>query len=761
MVTKKINSEQKLNQIISLPQLNKEYYQNFIQRAKDIQNQMNDKSFRITVVGEFSSGKSTFLNALIGKDILPHSVNETTATVTYIKNVKSNDPLCNKVIVEFFGDKESIVLDMPKDSKGLTEYVTTMAKQLNVVQDVTSVTLHVDFPYTDEPIVFIDTPGLNGVAEGHYERTRYEIQRAHTSIYLLHTRGLSQSNVQMYELLKQYQSSFVFVINAVDTLKEAEGETVDLKIAELRKQLADIGVQNDPTIIGVSSLLALTAKDPAITQLYEGDTNAMTYERRQLLLKKSNFGQVETEIWNRLTNSEKGRLMQKNIEQKVHALIEDIKTEFEEQVEIHQVEIDGKQLQEIELRMQLANQSKDDNFNHLRNFTVARKADIRAMLLERVQKDLTYIYKKMQANVESEIARYMKMQDNPEKYLAKLQEHIEKAIHGEERTLSDEYMRILTVFLTDLYESAVLRIENHYPKISISKKDIQFSIVLEKSNSDNVSALKKIEQTEKMLKQLRNEECSVLEIHSDVEQQYNYARQGVTSLQKNKISLLNQSQREIQSLGRRPDVERSTEYYEDEKGGFFGWAARKTGLGGYDTKSRPVTDDSNRQSWDHKEQQIRDEYRLKENDLMRTINAAQQRLQKCETSALETNTRLTQLERKIESLHADLNSLQREKKEIYDRNKRLYYTRQEKEILYALEQYLMNDLTKFYRQEIEAILNKEIPKVDEGIEKHYVQSYKEYTEKLQRLKKQVVQKATPQQLLEAQKNLQQIAKTLA
>ena len=45
-----------------------------------------EKNFRIAVIGEFSSGKSTFLNALIGKDILKHGRLETTATITEIKN---------------------------------------------------------------------------------------------------------------------------------------------------------------------------------------------------------------------------------------------------------------------------------------------------------------------------------------------------------------------------------------------------------------------------------------------------------------------------------------------------------------------------------------------------------------------------------------------------------------------------------------------------------------------------------------------------
>lgn len=48
---------------------------------------LKDKSFRLAVVGEFSSGKSTFLNAILKKDLLKHGAVETTATLTQIDNI--------------------------------------------------------------------------------------------------------------------------------------------------------------------------------------------------------------------------------------------------------------------------------------------------------------------------------------------------------------------------------------------------------------------------------------------------------------------------------------------------------------------------------------------------------------------------------------------------------------------------------------------------------------------------------------------------
>ncbi|WP_393965999.1 dynamin family protein [Exiguobacterium sp. S22-S28] len=761
MVTKNLEVEKKINKILTLPQLDKEFYQNFIQRAKDLQTQMNDESFRITVVGEFSAGKSTFLNALIGKDILPHSVNETTATVTYIKNIKATDPLCNKVLVEFSKNKDPIIIDMPKDSKGLTEYVTTMAKEFNVVQEVSAVTIHIDFPYTDEPIEFIDTPGLNGVAEGHYERTRYEIQRAHTSIYLLPTRGLSQSNVQMYELLKQYQSSFIFIINAIDTLKESEGETVQQKITELRKQLANIGLENNSMILGVSSLLALTAKDKEITRLSQHDTLEMTDTRRQMLLEKSNFKMVEDEIWQRLTNSEKEKLKQQNIEYKLKALVQDITTEFEEQVAIHEVKIDERQLKEIEYRINVALQSKDENLINLHNFTSAKKIDIRSMLMNRIKSDLGEFYKKQETKIANEITGYTKLQNNPEENLKKLQENLKRELQHTEGSLTSEYIKIITGFLNEVYESAVLRIESHYPKISISKKKVEFTIALKKENLENLSTVKKIEKTSATIKDLRLQERTVLAKYTEENANYSKEKSGMQSLRKQKISLQSEHQREIQHLGRRPEIEHWTESYKVEKSGVFSWVGRKIGLGGYETRTRTITDDSRRKTWDEQERRVKSQYSNKEAEVKRMIIAAEQRVRRYEESSAEADARLQQLKFKLQSLQSELSSLEREKKEIFDRNKQLYYSNQKKEILYALEQYLTGDLAKFYRQEIETILNKELPKMNNAIDEHYMQTCKMYIGKLQRLKEQVEQKATPQQLIEAQQNLHKVLKTLA
>ncbi len=70
-----------------------------------IKTRVNDRAYKFAVVGEFSSGKSTFINALIGKDILKHAKSETTATITYVHNVKPKDKRINTARVNYCDER--------------------------------------------------------------------------------------------------------------------------------------------------------------------------------------------------------------------------------------------------------------------------------------------------------------------------------------------------------------------------------------------------------------------------------------------------------------------------------------------------------------------------------------------------------------------------------------------------------------------------------------------------------------------------------
>ena len=58
-----------------------------IQQAQDI----HDGIFRVVVMGAFTTGKSTLINALVGKRILPESALPSTAILTFVQYGEDED----------------------------------------------------------------------------------------------------------------------------------------------------------------------------------------------------------------------------------------------------------------------------------------------------------------------------------------------------------------------------------------------------------------------------------------------------------------------------------------------------------------------------------------------------------------------------------------------------------------------------------------------------------------------------------------------
>ncbi len=253
------------------------------------QDRVNDDEFRIAVVGEFSSGKSTFINALLGRDILQHASTETTAVLTRIVNVTSDSKQCNTGIVKL---RNGETLPLSNISE-LRQYTTTSSEHFDVASDIECVEIYLPFIESKHKIVVVDTPGLNGVADGHREQTVEMIQRAHACIYLIQRRGLAESDVEFLNYLKAKQNNFIFVQNFIDEIHELEGESVEEKLNEqyeiLKTHVFNDGYEYAYSVCGISALKALVSADTTITRLYSDSTQDLTAEDRVLIRKESRF----------------------------------------------------------------------------------------------------------------------------------------------------------------------------------------------------------------------------------------------------------------------------------------------------------------------------------------------------------------------------------------------------------------------------------------------------------------------------------------
>ncbi len=185
-----------------------------------------DDLFLLVVVGEFNSGKSALINALLGLAALDEGVVPTTARV------------------------------------GVLRYGPTVRRTAGP-RGIDALEAPVDFL---REIVLVDTPGTNAVLRAHEELTRDFIPRADLVLFVTSAdRPFSESERAFLQAVREWGKRIVVAVNKVDVLEEAQ--QVSEVIAFVREQaIALLGVE--PAVFSVSARRGARAKT-------QGDADAL------------------------------------------------------------------------------------------------------------------------------------------------------------------------------------------------------------------------------------------------------------------------------------------------------------------------------------------------------------------------------------------------------------------------------------------------------------------------------------------------------
>ena len=254
---------EKKNKVLTVLEKTRGFYTQNGDKTKEevfekLKENLENGEFSIVVVGEFSAGKSTLLNALMGQRILPSFTNETTATVNFLRH---KDRAINGEVgrVYYRDGEEEELRDLSLAT--INEYVSTKGDE--VANKVEHLDLYLDSKFLEDGVTLVDSPGLNGVADGHREITEQQILKSNASIFLFNSDhpGSKTDFEFLYDLQKKVKT-IIFVLNKIDNIKEEEGETVESVIESLksnyRKQFPDI--KTVPEIWPVAAFKALEAR---------------------------------------------------------------------------------------------------------------------------------------------------------------------------------------------------------------------------------------------------------------------------------------------------------------------------------------------------------------------------------------------------------------------------------------------------------------------------------------------------------------------
>lgn len=256
-----------------------------------------DELFLIVVAGEFNSGKSTLLNALLGGEFLAEGVTPTTGQVELLR----------------YGEAEATSSESGFLARSLP---------VELLRDT----------------LLVDTPGTNALDRQHEAITEEFLPRADLVLFVTSAdRPFSESEKRFLERIRRWGKKLVFVVNKIDILRDrSERDQVVGWVSENAQQL--VGVEAPVFPVAARQALAARHSDDAAGLQVTGLDALEAYLREtldateRLRLKLANPLGVGRELLGRYRDA---------FDERLELLGEDIQalTDIEEQVSLYREDL--------------------------------------------------------------------------------------------------------------------------------------------------------------------------------------------------------------------------------------------------------------------------------------------------------------------------------------------------------------------------------------------------------------------------------------
>ena len=238
--------------------------------------------FPVHVIATMSSGKSTLINALLQRKLMPAKNQACTAMITEIVD---NDQ--DNFVAKAYDKDDNCLADV-------ADFTLEAARQLNEDNTIFRVVVEGNIPFLDArdmALSLVDTPGPNNSQNSGHKNTTYQAINSDSNNLILYVLNGTNLGVNDDAELLDYvadiirrtgrlgRDRFLFVINKMDGFNPEE-ESIETVIKEAKLYLQQHGI-DDPQIFPCSAYTALNIR----TELCEIDVNNLTRSEERALPK--------------------------------------------------------------------------------------------------------------------------------------------------------------------------------------------------------------------------------------------------------------------------------------------------------------------------------------------------------------------------------------------------------------------------------------------------------------------------------------------
>ncbi len=234
-------------------------------RLQALRRRLKHERLQLAVLGQFKRGKSTFINALLGADLLPTGVIPLTAIATFI--AWGREPL---VRVDFKDrtQKEEFSAPSPQEIRNtLFRFVAEEANPENRLR-VERVNLFYPADILADGTVIIDTPGVGSTLQHNTQAALRVLPECDAAFFVVSPDPpITEVELDYLRGLRSKTTRIFFVLNKADYLQSEDRRRI---IEFLRKVLSEKSlIETESGIFCISARDALAAKQIANRQALE------------------------------------------------------------------------------------------------------------------------------------------------------------------------------------------------------------------------------------------------------------------------------------------------------------------------------------------------------------------------------------------------------------------------------------------------------------------------------------------------------------